>query len=223
MQSTAVSNLIAELRTPLILMNSSRFRFLAVAASLVWVTSLNSLHAIEFNQKPSEIRLNQVKPRPTHAQLAKRLGAVKSTGKIALAEEPKKLPKIRSDKTEGLLKRSVVISYGKYWTFVPKGAVLHIPKHLKKRMSGERKGKLLPWPTFLVKNRGWIQTQEISMTEARGEAALNEDVVKRFQKSARVVIAVCKKGPISVRPVKADKDENQVVKNGSQSLKPTGK
>lgn len=204
-------------------MNTARFRTLpAATAAALWALSLAPVQAIEFNQKPSEIRLNQVKPRPSHAQLSKRLAEVKSTGKIALAEEPKKLPKLRSDKTEGLLKRSAIISYGKYWTFVPKGAILHIPKHLNRRMGGERKGKLLPWPTFLAKNRGWIQTQEVTMTQARGEAVIDEDVLKRFQKSARVVIAVRQKGPISVRPVKAA-EEDQVVKNGSRSLKPAGK
>lgn len=101
-----------------------------------------------------------------------------------------------------LFDRSSILSFGGHWTLVPKEAVIHVPAAYRSRVNGVRKGKLIPWAQFLVKNRGWLQTHSVSIPQARGEQPMNPDQVKVYKGSGRVVVAVCHNGPISVKPLK---------------------
>ena len=175
------------------------------------------LFAEGFRRKPFEIK-GTVKPRPTHAQLQEKRKEVQTDGKIAIAEEPIKLEKIRSGKTESLIKRSVILSHGPYWTLVPKGAILHVPGHLTKRVGAAKKGKLVSWNEFLGKNRGWIQLQEVSLSQARGEAEFSEAVVKTYRSAGQVVVAVCHQRPISMKAPKVEKAN--VARSEDEPVKP---
>ncbi len=99
-----------------------------------------------------------------------------------------------------LLERSVILSYGGYWTFVPKEAILAVPPTFSKRIANAPTGTLIPWPQFYARNRGWIHPQRVTLTEARGEAPLAEAVVELHRSLGRVVVAVLHGGPISVLP-----------------------
>lgn len=104
-----------------------------------------------------------------------------------------------------ILDRSVILADGRNWTFVPKGAVFCIPEIHEKRVNLiEGKGKYVPFASFAAKNRGWLSTYNVSLEQARGNSPINEEARKALMESGRVVISVCKGGPISTRPPKVE-------------------
>ena len=144
-----------------------------------------------------------VRPLPTHGELARRQAERRIDPKIALEKDPKPMQKIRSDKTDSILKRSTILSFRGYWTFVPKEAVLHVPAHFRGRVGGPRQGRLLTWREFLAKNRAWLRVQPVTLANARGEEPLPEEEVRQHKTIGQVVVATCHGGPISVKPPKA--------------------
>ena len=48
-------------------------------------------------------------------------------------------------KSSSLQSRSTILSDGRYWTMVPKGAVLMVPSKLKSRVNTKSTGKFLAW------------------------------------------------------------------------------
>ena len=56
---------------------------------------------------------------------------------------------------------------------------------------------------FTTKTSQEAREENVNISQARGEAAMAEELVKVYQSSARIVVAVCHKGPISVKPLKA--------------------
>lgn len=107
-----------------------------------------------------------------------------------------------------ILTRSVIIGGGRNWTFVPKGSVFHAPENRAERVNlTKRTGKYLPFAEFLRVNRGWLTTYNVTLEQARGKSPINEDAKESMEKGGRVVISVCKGGPISVRPPKVETAE----------------
>ena len=143
-----------------------------------------------------------VRPLPTHAELREKRGANRIDGKIDLVEEPKPLQKIRSERTESLLERSVILAYRGDWTLVPKAAVLHVPLNLKSRVGQPADGNLLSWTQFLAKNRIWLRDQPVTMGQARGDTPMTPEEIKKYKAIGQVVVATCHGGPISVVPPK---------------------
>lgn len=144
----------------------------------------------------------KIKVRPTHGQITDRRKEFQSDGKIELAEDPVKMKTIQSGKTGSLIKRSAILSHRKSWTIVPKEAVLYVPKNFASRVNGKREGKLVSWREVLAQNRVWLQLHNVSVAQARGEIPLGEEAVTNYQRTGRVVVAVCHEGPISVKPRK---------------------
>lgn len=159
------------------------------------------------------------KMRPTHESLLERQGkaresraeAQKDQVSVVKAERVKKDPKSAS-----LIKRSAIISSGRNWTIVPRGAVLHVPDQYKSRVNGERKGKLVPWKTFYSQNIGWIHTHAVSMEQARGEKPMNPKQVETYRNLSRVVVSICHGGPISViEPPEEEGEDGEVSGPGA--------
>lgn len=112
---------------------------------------------------------------------------------------------------EGLISRSTIISSGRYWTIVPKGAVLHVPKLYHNRVDSKRKGRLIPWRQFFAMNRSWITAQEVTMEVATGSEALSDKAKVSHHKVGRLVVAVLKGGPISVLKPKPEPKADERV------------
>ena len=102
-----------------------------------------------------------------------------------------------------ILDRSVLLSSGRNWTFVPKGALLCVPDNFQERLGLEKgKGKYIPFASFATRNRGWLSTYNVSLEQARGNKEITKEAREAMVKNGRVVISVFKGGPISTRPLK---------------------
>jgi hypothetical protein len=99
---------------------------------------------------------------------------------------------------QSLIKQSEILSDGTHWTLVPKGAVLHIPAAMAARVNAKPIGTLLSWNEFLVANRGWLFTEEVTMDQAAGKNAIPASRTEFWQKNGKVIVAVHLGGPISV-------------------------
>ncbi|NNM28917.1 MAG: hypothetical protein HKO57_05305, partial [Akkermansiaceae bacterium] len=77
------------------------------------------------------------KLRPTHDQLSKRRATGPEVTKGASNYVPADAADIKSKRPEppSLIKRSTILSYGGFWTIVPKNAILHTPANFRSRIS----------------------------------------------------------------------------------------
>ena len=107
---------------------------------------------------------------------------------------------------QSLIKQSDILHDGSNWTIVPKGAVLHVPAQLSPRVGAKPLGTLLAWSDFLIANRGWIQTEEVSFEQAAGKHPLPEARLAFWPTQSKVIVAVHQGGPISVRKIQAEQD-----------------
>lgn len=143
------------------------------------------------------------KPRPTRTDLAARAShaqdlyrpnsySTRSVKPVSSAdrEDPTRRSSLRT--------RSAVLSFGEFWTMVPKGAVLHIPSSLASRVNVEPQGTLISWSDFMARNRGWLRVHPVEMAQARGESPVSEESLEAINNSSQVVIATFQNGPISV-------------------------
>ncbi len=113
----------------------------------------------------------------------------------------------REDRTHpsqsSILERSVILTGRGHWTFVPKGAVLSLPEQFANRVNlTEGVGPYIPFAEFLRRNRQWVQTYSVTLDQARGSDPISEQVREGFKRNGRVVISVCRGGPISTPPPK---------------------
>lgn len=118
--------------------------------------------------------------------------------------QPKEVAEERTHPSQSsILDRSILLSNGRNWTFVPKGAVFCVPEKYQDRVNlPTGKGKYIPFADFAVKNRGWLSTYSVTLEQARGNSPISEEARKVLVESGRVVVSVCKGGPISTRPPK---------------------
>jgi hypothetical protein len=103
---------------------------------------------------------------------------------------------------EDLIKSSTIISFGGNLTLVPRGAVLYTPENFAARLIPEPDAKVLGWNEFLLLNRGWITTTEITMAQAEGVDLLPAANAEKMKKGGNLVVAVFEGNPISMLPPK---------------------
>ena len=101
---------------------------------------------------------------------------------------------IKSDKP---LVQLINIGGTKSWTKIPEGSLIHVPERFQTAV-GKRKGKQVKWSEFYKKNRGMIQLHKVTMEQARGIETFDEDTLKAFQTSGRIVVATFGNSIISV-------------------------
>ncbi|HEX7262028.1 MAG TPA: hypothetical protein VF258_09450, partial [Luteolibacter sp.] len=100
---------------------------------------------------------------------------------------------------QSIIKQSVILHLGTDWTLIPHGAVIFVPEPMKNRIGDKPSGTLLAFNDFLIKNRAWITTVEISIDQATGTKPLSVKQAEFWPKQDKVVIAVHQNGPISMR------------------------
>jgi hypothetical protein len=104
---------------------------------------------------------------------------------------------------EAPVKTSDVLSDGRNWTLVPRGAVLHVPQALSNRVDAKPIGNLLSWNDFLTVNRGWLFTEEVTPEQAAGKASIPPSRTEVWRKVGKVIVAIHLGGPVSI-PADAD-------------------
>jgi len=96
------------------------------------------------------------------------------------------------------LEQSRILHDGINWTIVPQGSVIYLPETLKSKVDSKPVGNLLPFDEFLVLNRSWITTNEVTFDQAVGNEPLLTREVSFWSKQDKMVVAVHRLGPISV-------------------------
>jgi len=129
------------------------------------------------------------------------MAEIKRNSPLSKMEQPQAgEAKVLRPESQSLIKDSMILHDGTYWTLVPKGAVIHIPKIMEERVSAKPVGKLITWEEFLTQNRGWISTCEVSFEQASGKTPLDPKKVEFWKKQDKIMVAVHSGGPISVKP-----------------------
>ncbi len=98
----------------------------------------------------------------------------------------------------GLAEFSLFLSFGDASTLLPKGSMIHCPDALAARVLAKPAGTLLPWPDFLLANRNWITTREVSPAQVRGEVPVSGEDRAAFANGGKIVIATLRGNPVTV-------------------------
>lgn len=112
---------------------------------------------------------------------------------------PKPVPK--QAKSYSISDLSVFICLNDTHAILPKGSVIFSPDALATRVSNRASGKPVAWSEFLVANRNWLSTHEVTLAQVRGEASLSEGDRKAFATAGRLVVATLRGNPVTVLPV----------------------
>ena len=67
-----------------------------------------------------------------------------------------------------------------------------------------RKGSIFPFAEFVHQNRGWVSTYNVTLSQARDHDGISPEARKALTESGRVVVSVCKGGPITTRKPKPE-------------------
>jgi hypothetical protein len=128
------------------------------------------------------------------------LAKLQKTSPMTSLQQPRKdeAPVSRPGE-QSIVKQSSILHDGTHWTLVPRGAVIFTPSALKARVDVKPVGTLLSWADFLVKNRAWITTTDISFDQAAGNEPMPAERAAFWAKQDKLVVAVHQSGPISVR------------------------
>lgn len=94
-------------------------------------------------------------------------------------------------------KNSTILQHGDTYTILPPQAVIHTPKHLRKKITRTPHGRYVAWPTFYVANRNWILTHHLTLEEAKGNQPITPAVLTQFDRINRIVVSVYQNQPIS--------------------------
>ncbi len=130
--------------------------------------------------------------------LSKELLAKKSQQLLdAQTSQAKKVTTTFASSARDPLSHSTILALNGYWTFVPKGAVIHVPSRFADRIVSKPQGKLIPFPKFLSKNYGWLQTRECKNSEILGDLENPEKFHESIQKCNCLLIATRQKKPVS--------------------------
>ena len=92
----------------------------------------------------------------------------------------------------------VLVSNGQC-TYIPKGAVLYAPEHLKSKIGSKLTGTFVSWDEFSRLNSGWIHLHQVSRKQAAGEDYLKPEALKAYKTINKMVIAHHYGNIISVR------------------------
>ncbi|MBK1789584.1 hypothetical protein [Persicirhabdus sediminis] len=103
-------------------------------------------------------------------------------------------------KSRSLFDGKVKISNGSIWTIAPKTSVLHVPDHLKSRLSDKPKGRLVQFSEFANQNRSLIKTYEVTEAQIRGEEPIPDEVKDQFAVQRVIVVASNRHRLVSMKP-----------------------
>ena len=109
-----------------------------------------------------------------------------------------KAPELERPEPVSILTRCAFLSSQGVTAVIPKGSVLHVPPRLKDQTRMVEGNRVVIWPQFFRRNRGWITTVEVSRGQAAGTEPIPERTLEAVRENPRVVIATLQGGPISV-------------------------
>lgn len=113
-----------------------------------------------------------------------------------------KAPVLKSPEPVSILTRCAFLSSQGVTALIPKGSVIHVPPRLKGQVRMVEGNRVVIWPEFFRRNRGWVTTVEVTRSQASGVEPIPERTLEAIRKNPRVVIATLQGGPISVLPPK---------------------
>ncbi len=163
-------------------------------------------------------------PKPAEPKPAFRDAATNETLTAKFREVSKKDPVAKFEKYKGedlsaqskvgsLLARSELITFNGNTTLVPKNAIIRIPEKYKSRVNNHKPGsKILNWADFYRLNRGWINTIEVSFSQAKGLVTVSGKEMDVLDESGNLVVAVLKNSPVSVNPLKENTETTEKEK-----------
>ncbi len=138
----------------------------------------------------------------THEQLAHGLRQSEQADPMKSLPVSKVVDPMVANPPRSLLADSDVVSFGELATFVPKRAILQVPKNFKDRLKLIEGVQLVSWSVFYGANCGWITTIEISREQAEGKLPLPSETRKMMSKCSNLIVATYQGGPISLLPPK---------------------
>lgn len=133
-------------------------------------------------------------PRPSSEELKSRSNDALQHYRPAPARAP--IP-VKINAT-GIAARSTVLTDGRRWTIVPRGALLDVSASYADRVNVEPRGELVTWNEFYRFNSGWLHRQSVQSSHARGESAFSEEQIEAFRRTGRVTVAVLQGLPVTV-------------------------
>jgi hypothetical protein len=110
---------------------------------------------------------------------------------------------------ESLVARSAILCFGGNLTFIPKRAVIHVPKEYAERLLESADARVLTWTEFFPLNRGWITTVEVTLAQAEGKEPLPTTTIDKIEKSGNLTIATMNGNPITVLPPVVTKEPSE--------------
>jgi hypothetical protein len=78
-------------------------------------------------------------------------------------------------------------------------SLLHVPEKLKERIGHPKNSVYISFKEFLINNRGWISSVEITVDQASGKKPLSDSLNKMLETSSNIVIATFKGDQISFK------------------------
>ena len=134
---------------------------------------------------------NPVTERMTDEELTK-----KRLQSSATPADFKPLPPKAND--YGLLEMSSILESTGNFVLLPKGSILFCPEGYRSRWVTQPTGRYTVWRDFLIMNRNWITTREVTNQEVSGEKPFSPEIIENFKKTNLVVIATQYGNPITV-------------------------
>lgn len=189
----------------------------------IWITSIAITFATGQQWQAGDGSKPVMRDAATHEDLEQKLRRTQASNPLANYTPRHEADPTKKQQPVDILERSDVISFNGLTTIIPKRAILALPDAVKNRVGQHVPGhRIVAWKDFLIANRGWITTIEVSREQAEGRQALSEQVAERVTKSSRLVVATYQRGPISVMPPQEPTDENSEDKAVDQaSLNPS--
>jgi hypothetical protein len=133
------------------------------------------------------------------------LALQKKSAAKQIAQKPQ-ISEFKKTERKGLLESSDILSNGKYWTIVPKNAIIHIPNHLKSKVVKEPVGKLTSWKKFCSQNPAWLGYENVDIATARGSESINFERFKSIAGRGKIIVATHKNRPIGISSISVEKD-----------------
>ncbi len=152
-------------------------------------------------QTPAPLVMRRPVPRevPTEEALRQQMAGARKIGDLLQERKVAPVdPERRPQVSTRLQDRSIILSDGQTYTLLPHGSVLHLPATLRERVVAKPAGEFLLWPAFLERHADWLTAQEVPLAMARGDARIAAQVLAPLATEKRLVVAVYRKGPISI-------------------------
>jgi hypothetical protein len=136
----------------------------------------------------------------THEELVLKLRQVSQTKPMAKLKSRTGADPSKVNRPESLLGSSDILCFGGMAVLVPKRAILQSPPKLADRLKLRPGTRFVSWADFYAANRGWITTVDVNRTQAEGKEPVQMMAQDHIKKSANLIVAVYRSGPISVLP-----------------------